>query len=43
MRRDAVVEVETDRLVPGRFQPRQDFAAEALEGLAARATVGSAE
>jgi ParB family chromosome partitioning protein len=28
-------EVETDRLVPGRFQPRQDFAAEALEGLAA--------
>jgi ParB family transcriptional regulator, chromosome partitioning protein len=28
-------EVETDRLVPGRFQPRQDFAVEALEGLAA--------
>jgi ParB family chromosome partitioning protein len=28
-------EVETDRLVPGRFQPRQDFAAEALESLAA--------
>jgi ParB family chromosome partitioning protein len=28
-------EVETDRLVPGRFQPRQDFAAGALEGLAA--------
>jgi ParB family chromosome partitioning protein len=28
-------EVEADRLVPGRFQPRQDFAAEALEGLAA--------
>ena len=28
-------EVDTDRLVPGRFQPRQDFAAEALEGLAA--------
>ena len=28
-------EVEIDRLVPGRFQPRQDFAAEALEGLAA--------
>ena len=28
-------EVETDRLVPGRFQPRQGFAAEALESLAA--------
>jgi ParB family chromosome partitioning protein len=28
-------EVETDRLVPGRFQPRQDFAADALESLAA--------
>ena len=28
-------EIETDRLVPGRFQPRQDFAAEALESLAA--------
>jgi ParB family chromosome partitioning protein len=28
-------EVETDRLVPGRFQPRQDFAAGALESLAA--------
>jgi ParB family chromosome partitioning protein len=28
-------EVEADRLVPGRFQPRQDFAAEALESLAA--------
>jgi ParB family transcriptional regulator, chromosome partitioning protein len=28
-------EVEIDRLVPGRFQPRQDFAAGALEGLAA--------
>jgi ParB family chromosome partitioning protein len=28
-------EVETDRLVPGRFQPRQNFAAEALESLAA--------
>jgi len=24
-----------DRLVPGRFQPRQDFAADALESLAA--------
>jgi len=28
-------EVDTDRLVPGRFQPRQDFAADALESLAA--------
>jgi len=28
-------EVEMDRLVPGRFQPRQDFAADALESLAA--------
>ena len=28
-------EVETECLIPGRFQPRQDFAAEALESLAA--------